>query len=227
MKLTRRNGGVKSRVTPARSSVRVPRQCSIDARDECLRQLHHVGVVGVGLVHLEHGELGIVGPIHSLVPEVVADLVHPLQPADQQPLEVQLVRDAEIERHVERVVVGDERPRRRAAVERLEDRGLHLEEVPLVEEPADPADRLRAEPEHLAHLGMHRQVGVALAVAHLGIGEAAEGDGAVIGLACVFPRGSGRRDLASSVTGSAGRSALPAWCGTFVPRTPMWSSRSR
>ena len=29
MKLTRRNGGVKSRVTPLRSRVRVPRQCSI------------------------------------------------------------------------------------------------------------------------------------------------------------------------------------------------------
>ena len=99
------------------------------ARDHALGQLHHVAVVGVGLVELEHGELGIVGPIHALVAEVVADLVHPLQPAHQQPLEVQLVGDPEIERHVERVVVGDERPRRRAAVERLQDRGLHLEEA--------------------------------------------------------------------------------------------------
>ena len=57
---------------------------------------------------------------------------------------------------------------------------------------------LRPEPEDLAHLGMDGEVGVALPVAQLGIGEAAEGDGAVVG-PCVLPRGSGRRDLASSV----------------------------
>ena len=79
------------------------------------------------------------GPVHALVPEIVADLVDPFQPAHEQPLEVQLVRDAEIERHVERVVVGDERPRRRAAVERLQDRRLDLEKPALVEEAAEPA----------------------------------------------------------------------------------------
>ena len=188
------------------------------ARDDAFRQLHHVGVVGVGLVQLEHRELGIVGPVDALVPEVVADLVHPLEPADEQPLEVQLVGDPQVERHVERVVVRDERPRRRAAVERLEDRGLHLEEVPLVQEPADPADRLRAEPEHLAHLGVHRQVGVALPVAQLGIGEAAEGDGAVIGLPALSPRQRPQR--LGQQRDRLGRepSPRPCWCGTAALR---------
>ncbi len=75
-------------------------------------------------------------PVHSLVPEVVPDLVDPLEAADEQPLEIELVGDAQIERHVERVVVGDERTGRRAAVERLEHRRLHLEEAALVEEAA-------------------------------------------------------------------------------------------
>ena len=60
------------------------------------------------------------GPVHALVPEVVPDLVDPLDPAHQQSLEIQLVRDPEVQRHVERVVVGDERLRRRATVERLQ-----------------------------------------------------------------------------------------------------------
>src|SRR5207247_5369199 len=39
-----------------------------------LRQLHHREVVAVGLVDLEHGELGVVAPVDAFVPEVAADL---------------------------------------------------------------------------------------------------------------------------------------------------------
>ncbi len=81
------------------------------ARHERFRDVHHVVVVGVGLVQLELSELGAVGPVHALVAEVLADLEDALHPTDYQPLEVQLVRDAEVERHVERVVVRLERPR--------------------------------------------------------------------------------------------------------------------
>ena len=69
---------------------------------------------------------------------------------------------------------------RGAAVERLQDRRLDLEEAALVEEPANPSHRPGAEPEHLAHLRVHGEVGVALAVAHLRIGEPAEGLDAVL-----------------------------------------------
>ncbi len=151
-----------------------------DAAHESLDQAHHVAVVGVGLVGLEHGELRVVGPVHALVPEVVADLVDPLEPAHQQPLEVELVRDPEVQRHVERVVVGHERPRRGATVEWLQDRGLDLQEPLLVQVAADPAHRARAKPEDLAHLGMHGQIGVALAVADLGVLQAAEGGGPIV-----------------------------------------------
>ena len=65
--------------------------------------------------------------IDALVPEVVPDLVHAIEPAHDQPLQIQLVRDAQEERHVERVVVRRERARRRAAVERLQYRRLDLE----------------------------------------------------------------------------------------------------
>ena len=113
-------------------------------------ELHHVIVVGIGLVELQHGELGIVGPVHALVPEVVPDLVHPLESAHQQPLEVQLVGDPEVQRHVERVVVGHERPRRGAAVQRLEHRRLDLEEPALVEKAPQIADGRGPEPEDLS-----------------------------------------------------------------------------
>jgi hypothetical protein len=97
------------------------------AHQQRLHDRHHRLVVGVRLVELEHRELGVVRAVDPLVPEVVPDLVHALEPAHDQPLEVQLVRDPQEERHVERVVVRHERPRRRPAVERLQHRRLDLQ----------------------------------------------------------------------------------------------------
>ena len=66
-------------------------------------------VVGVGLVELEHGELGVVAGRQALVAEDPADLEDLLEAAHHQPLQVQLGRDAQVEVGVEGVVVGDER----------------------------------------------------------------------------------------------------------------------
>ena len=103
------------------------------------RALHHddeVVVVGVGHVQLEHGELGVVPRRHALVAEIAVDLVHALQAADDQALEEQLRRDAQVHVHVERVVMRRERPRRRAARNGLQHRRLDLEEIHRVEEVA-------------------------------------------------------------------------------------------
>ena len=94
-------------------------------------------------------------------------------PADDQPLEVQLERDAQVQVDVERVVVGDERARRRAALDRLQHRALDLGEPLVLEVVADCADRGVPDPEDLAGAGVGLQVDVALAVAGLGVGEAA------------------------------------------------------
>ena len=53
-----------------------------------LRELHHSDVVGVGLIHLNRGELRVMAGAHSLVPEDPTELVHPLKPAHHKPLEV-------------------------------------------------------------------------------------------------------------------------------------------
>ena len=68
-----------------------------DAGDQLLAALGDVVVVRVRLVPLEHRELGVVLERHALVAEVLADLVHALEPADDQPLEVELGRDPQVE----------------------------------------------------------------------------------------------------------------------------------
>ncbi len=133
-------------------------------QEHLLGQLHQVVVVGVGLVELEHRELGIVLGGDALVPEVSIDLVHPVQAAHHQALEVQLGRDAQVERHVERVVVRHERLGRGAPRDRLHHRGLHFEEAPRVEERAQGRDEAALHDEGLADLGIDDQVDIASAV---------------------------------------------------------------
>ena len=140
--------------------------------DQLLAALGGRPVVGIGLVPLEHRELGVVLVGHALVAEVLAQLVDALEPADDQALEVELGRDAQVQRAVELVVVRRERPRQRAAVDRLEHGRLDLDKAPLVEPAAHRADDLRPQDEQLARLLVGHQVELAVAVAQLDVGEA-------------------------------------------------------
>ena len=106
----------------------------------CLQQfcgkIHQALVVGVGLIKLEHGELGVVPRRDALIAEVAVDLVHALQAADDQALQVQLRRDAQVQIDVERVVMRDEGPRRGAAVQRLHHGRFDFDEAALLQLPA-------------------------------------------------------------------------------------------
>ena len=95
-------------------------------------------------------------------------------PPTTQPLEVELGRDPQVEVAVERVVVGGEGPGQGAAVERLQDRRLDLDEAALVEPAAHLADRPARGREEAAALLVGDQVELAVAVAGLDVLEAVE-----------------------------------------------------
>ena len=155
-----------------------------DGLDERLDPRHRVVVVGVRLVPLEHRELGVVLERDALVAEVLAELVDALEPADDQPLEVELGRDAQVEVAVELVVMRHERPRERAAVARLQHRRLDLDEALAVEVRREPRVTMRARSMNVgARLLVDEQVEVALAVAQLDVGEAVERVGQRLGVA--------------------------------------------
>ena len=90
--------------------------------DQILGDPHHRLVVAVRLVQLEHRELRVVLAVDALVAEVPADLVDALEATHQQPLQVQLQGDPQLEVRVERVVIRRERLRQRAAGHGLQDR---------------------------------------------------------------------------------------------------------
>jgi len=113
-----------------------------------LDQVHQVMVVLVRGVKLDHGELGVVARGYPLVAEIAVDLEHTLEAAHDQALEVKLGRDAQVELDVERVVMGHERPRRRAARDGVHHRRLDLEIAVGDEEVAHRLHDARALGEH-------------------------------------------------------------------------------
>ncbi len=133
------------------------------AAQQILGQRHEVARTGVGLIQLEHRELGVVPRRHAFVAEHATELVHALETADDQALQIQLGRNAQVQIDVERVVMRDERPRRGTARYRLHHRRLDLREVERIEEAAHEPHELAATAKHLARLLAHDQVDVALA----------------------------------------------------------------
>ena len=88
--------------------------------DDFLCEVHHALVVGIRLIELEHGELGIPAPAQTLIAEVAVDFVDAIESAHDQSFQIKFGSDSQVEVHVERVVVRDERPRHGAACD-----GLH------------------------------------------------------------------------------------------------------
>ena len=108
------------------------------------------------------------------VAEVAVDLENLLEPAHHELLQVQLRRDAQVELHVERVVMRHERPRGGAARDRMHHRRLDLEVAARHEEFADRLHDLRSLDEHVARRGIGDEVHVALAIALLLVRHAVE-----------------------------------------------------
>ena len=107
----------------------------------------------------------------ALVAVIAADLEHAVHPADEQPFQVKLKRDAQIKLAAQRVVPGDERLRRRATGDRLHRWRLDLDEAALVHEVANLADDRAALVKDLLDVVVGNEVEVALAVARLDVRE--------------------------------------------------------
>ncbi len=107
----------------------------------------------------------------ALVAEVAIDFVHAIESAHRQPLQIKLGRDAQKQIHVERVVMRDEGPRHGAAGDGLHHRRFDFDESLRIHEAPQRLHQLAALEKNFAHLGIHHQIDVALAVAQLDVGQ--------------------------------------------------------
>ena len=107
-----------------------------------------------------------------LVAEHPTDLEHAVHAADDQPLEVQLEGDPQVQRHVEDVVVGDERAGVGTARVDVQHRRLDLDVAASVERAPEAGDDLVADLEGAPGVGVDGEVDVTLAEPGVRIGEA-------------------------------------------------------
>ena len=142
--------------------------------EEVLGKLAHAGQVRVGGICLHRGELWVVREIGALVSELATKLVDALKAANKQALQWKLGCNAQVVLGVQSVVVRDERLCVCAAKNLLKNRGLNLHVTVRLHELADDGDDLRALAEHVADLGVHDEVNIALAITNLAVGEAVE-----------------------------------------------------
>jgi hypothetical protein len=92
---------------------------SREMADHFFHQIRDLLEIGVGPIRFEHGELGIVLPGNAFVPEIAIQLEDLVESAHQQPLQVKLRRDPQIQLEPERLVLSPKRFRGRAAGDRL------------------------------------------------------------------------------------------------------------
>ena len=91
------------------------------------KQIGHGVYVPIRLVQLHHGKFGVMCGVYALVAEHVADFVNAVKAAYNQALVVQFQRDAQAQRHFQRVVIRLERARNRAAAVGREDGRFHFQ----------------------------------------------------------------------------------------------------
>ena len=147
------------------------RELAVDAAQHDLGEVHQVLVRGVRLVELQHRELGVVPRRDALVPVAAADLVDPLEPADDEALQEQLRRDPHEEIQVERVVVSQEGAGHGAADERVHGRRLDLQKPRLVENLPGRPHNVAPGAKYVGDARVRDEIDVALAVAHLEVRE--------------------------------------------------------
>ena len=97
-------------------------------------EVHHPFVVLISHVQLHLGEFGVVEAVHTFVAEVLRELIHAVETADDEFFEVQFIGDTQVERHVEGVVMGFEGACGGTSVKGLQNRGFHFQIALFIQE---------------------------------------------------------------------------------------------
>ena len=111
------------------------------------------------------------GAVHTLVAEVLRELVYAFEATHNQTLEIQFVGNTQVQRYIEGVVVSDKGSSGSSTGYRLKDRSFHLDIARIVEILAHRAVNACALEEYLLYTVVDNKVNIAAAVTKLGIIE--------------------------------------------------------
>ena len=120
-----------------------------------LRAIHHPQIILVRHVHLHTSKFRVMRPVHTLVTEITGELEHPVKTTHDQTFQVQLIRDTQIERYIQCVMMRDKRTGRSSSRYSLQHRSLHLQTSHFRVELTDGIDHLRTLDKHILYLRIH------------------------------------------------------------------------
>ena len=142
--------------------------------EQAFGQLDQIFVIRISHIEFHHGELWVMTWRNTFVAEVTVDLEHAIESAHHQTLQIKLWSDTQIHVDIQRIVMGDERTRRRAARDHLHHRGFHFHKVAAHHELANAGHDLRTNSEGVTRLLVGDEIKVTLTVARFLIGQAVE-----------------------------------------------------
>ena len=94
-------------------------------------------------------------PVHSLVTEITGKLEYSIKAAHDQTFQIQLVRNTQIERNIQCIMMRDKRTGRSSSRYSLQHRSLHLQASHFRIELTDGVDHFRTLDKHILHLRVH------------------------------------------------------------------------
>ncbi len=112
--------------------------------------------------------------INTFVAEVAADFKHAVKTADDQTLQIKFRCNAQVQIHVQRIVMGNERFGVGAAHNRMQHRGFHLQKTVLLKPAADSRGYLATLLIDFLAVLIHNKVNIALTITGIDIGQAVE-----------------------------------------------------
>ena len=142
-----------------------------DAFQQFLRKAHHPVVVLVLHVQLHTSEFRVMVLVHTLVTEVLAYFIYTFESAHNQSLQVKLGGDTQVEVHIQRVMVGDERTGACSTGDGLKNRRLHFRVAGFIQHSTHGLDDGGTLQEFFFHAVVYDKVYITLTVAQFGVLE--------------------------------------------------------
>ncbi len=115
------------------------------------------------------------GTIHSFVPEIAAEFIDPVEPADDQSFQVQFIGDSQVERNIQCIMMGHKGPGCGTTGDTLQYRGIYFQGTLVIQEFADGVDHFGTARKCFFYGRVDDQVGITLTVFEFRICNGVEG----------------------------------------------------
>ena len=142
------------------AAARVP----CEDQERVFSQRHEIVIVGIGLIKLQHRELRIMDRRKAFITKIAIQFKDPLEAADDQPLEIEFRRDAQIQIGVQRVMVRREGTGSRPTGDGVHHRRFDFKKSAVGQIRAKAGDHPAARLKDAVDAGGGHQVNVALPI---------------------------------------------------------------